>query len=627
MIHIPPSARSAALEATEEARRHAVEAAGEFRKSVRSLYSQVSCSDLSSIQAPDCRPLKGGSGWGSGAGGSGGGRDVEGAVTLDWRADPIESMSDLILTVYDGSPGGGISYHVHTLLLAYGGRKSGFVLEQIKGQGGSGSGSGGGANGGKKGSLRRQGSSSSGGFGRQGSSNSNVLAEHKVDVYVPPLAARHVPRFLDYVYGASPELSTDTAPSLRYLANRFDCRDLHREVTHRFVPRDLELGTAPKYCEMADELKDFELRDRSLRIMAERFERMNVGLLRRTSPRIVRSLVQCDKLSCGSEVLSEKVAEWLRLRDADAAEDDEKEVVRVISPLTDEDFYWLTHCQHMPTISPAEGLFYLSYGTRFPQVMNEVGSGSLASRCLAACAEDVATDRLASHLERPEADPLPLYENLEVKAKVRLLESTLLGARRSAASGGGGTEGRDAEKEDVRRTEELHARALDDAIAGQSTTESEDDVARAVVLGCGVAPANGLYLLRRRRTDRRSAPGGGRFDVAGGGGVAYEREAVWDGRRATFVVRPVDAGRYYVQYELVVRRPDGRTSTLYNSPAIAGSSDADGGAVPERGWEVVEEDDAAEGLDPPPRFVGRVERTAPSGRGTRRGKSLTRSVP
>ena len=104
-----------------------METTEEMMKAFQSFYSQVNCSDLSlSIQAPDCTHLKGG--------GRNDGND--GGVKLDWRADPFLSMSDLTLVVFDGRTdgGGGISYFAHTLVLAYGGRKSGFIADQIKSQ-------------------------------------------------------------------------------------------------------------------------------------------------------------------------------------------------------------------------------------------------------------------------------------------------------------------------------------------------------------------------------------------------------------------------------------------------------------------------------------------------------------
>ena len=83
---------------------------------------------------------------------------------------------------------------------------------------------------------------------------SNGNAEYRVEIFVPALAARHIPLFLDYVYGSSLKLTTQQAMPLRYLSNRFDCRDLHKEVTMRFIAQDLELNTAPQYCTMAGEM-------------------------------------------------------------------------------------------------------------------------------------------------------------------------------------------------------------------------------------------------------------------------------------------------------------------------------------------------------------------------------------
>ena len=128
--------------------------------------------------------------------------------------------------------------------MAFDGRRSGFVVEQMK-------------------QRRRKGG------------GDDATKERKIEIYVHPLAARHVPLFLDYIYGSKLELTTENAPPLRYLSNRFDVRDLHDAIHKSFLPRDLELSTAPRYCAAADQLKDYELRDRALRIMAERMERMN----------------------------------------------------------------------------------------------------------------------------------------------------------------------------------------------------------------------------------------------------------------------------------------------------------------------------------------------------------------
>lgn len=549
-INIPSSAREAAIETTDRA-----------KEMFNSFYSQVSCTDLSAIQS-ECN-FKGG-----------GSKDAEGAVSLDWRADPFLSMSDLTLVVYDGS--GSIPYHVHTLLLAYGGRKSGFVAEQIKGPQNK-------ARAGSKQnnthSIQRQNSNHSHG------NNSN--ADHKVDIFVPALAARHVPLFLDYVYGSSLKITTATAPSLRYLSNRLDCRDLHKEVTMRFIPQDLELNTAPQYCTMADELKDFEMRDKSIRLMAERFEKINVNLLKWMSPRMMRSVLQSERLECGSESLSVKVAQYLRLRDDISKEKTpEKEKNNHIAPLTDEDYYWLTHCAHMPKIHPKEGLFYFNHSVQYPQVMNEIGSGSLKSRCLAACSDRRAMEKLTLHLEDSERNPMELYADLEPKMKVQLLESSLVGAQKMIVG---------KEEEYSHRNENERDTQLSEKMMYKNNKES---LSKVVVLGSGVAAVNGLYHSKGNHAAAdKTTPGPRDLNNI----IVYEKEAVWKQQPVKFVLYSTTSGQYYTQYKLGVIQ-NTETKVLYNSPTFVGTR---GDGIPEQAWEV--EEDAVEGLHPPPQFVGRVE--------------------
>ena len=584
-----------------------METTEEMKKVFHSFYSQVSCTDLAAIQA-DCTPLKGGD------------DNMEGDVTLDWRADPFVSMSDLTLVVYDGT--GGTPYHVHSLLMAYGGRKSVYIAEQIKNQQNNK------AKRGKSNNSKRSSSAGSSGFNihRQSSGNSNESssnsAEYKVDIYVPAIAARHIPLFLDYIYGSTLKLTTSNAPSLRYLSNRFDCRDLHKEVTAKFIPQDLELNTAPQYCTHADELKDFELRDKSIRVMAERLERINVNALKILCPRMMRALLECDRLICEPCELSEKVAQYLRLRDdmisksesssskasSSSRKEHEDAQQQQLTPLTDEEFYWLTHVQHMPKISPKEALFYFNYGTRYPQVMDEVGSGSLKSRCLVACSDSWAMDKLTSHLEHSEHNRLELYEELEIKAKVQLLESSLVGAKKLMIEKEKQYKYRNESDRDVQLSDEIMYKSNKEiSIPSSNHNNKPGNVMKVVVLGAGVAPANGVYIYKssshHRGVDTNSHD------------IVYKKEAVWKNQKVTFVLYSTNSGQYYTQYKLGVRQNDhDRIRVLYNSPTVMGTSsssnDAIGTSIPEQAWEV--EDDAIEGLQPPPQFVGRMERQVSS---------------
>ena len=475
-------------------------------------------------------------------------------VQLDWRADADESMSDLTLVIYDGS--GGTPYHVHTLLLAFGGRRSNFVAEQLKQQ------------------------------------QKKNAKEYKIEIYVPPLAAVRMPAFLDYIYGDTVDLHTESAPPLRYLSNRFDVRELHAQIS-KFLLVDLELSTAPKYCMAADTLKDYELRDKSLRIMAERMERMDCNYLKELSPRLVRSLVQCERLGCGGEVLSEKIAQWLRVRDG-IDEGCSSSGNNSSAPLSDEDFYWITHTQQMPQISHHEALFYLNYGSKFPSVMNEVGPGSLKHRCLAATSGPWAMDKLVAHLEHPHDIKMDLYENLDIKLKVQLLEGALVGAKMLGQDKATQSSLRASLDRDIKASNEM----MQDKLACEQECPSIAKCEKVVVVGCGIATANGVYIANDRESI--ACP---KHNAAAE--LTYEKQAMYNGSRVTFLITPVKSGKYYTHFKLCVRQDNNTPKVLYTSPTSTGSESIRA-SIPQHGWEVEGEVDAESDVYPPPLFVGRV---------------------
>lgn len=592
MINLPSSAKEI-TEDTKRALSDFLEQASEFKpfdlqKKLEAATLAVGCSDLSAIQAiqlpSECADLKDGCN----------GRDMEGTVALDWKADPFTSMSDLTLLVYDGSGSGGVPYYVHTLLLLHGGRKSGFISEQIKLQ------------------------------------KNRSAGDYKIEIYLPPLAARYIPVFLDYIYGAQLKITTSNAPPLRYLANRFDLRNLYKEISTQFIPADLEIGTAPTYCTLSDELKDYELRDRAIKLMAERMEKLNVNSIKGLSPRLMRSLVQCEKLECESEVLSEKVAMWLRLhRDLELAREDSLLGTHEIhngvesrnasasimrkddnDTLTDEDFYWITHVQFMPRISPKEALFYLKFGAQFSQVMNEIGSGSLKSRCLAAFSGEWAMDKLASHLENKDATPFDMYANLDLESKVELLEASIVGAKKILTEKKDASEQQVSMEKDIQRSDEIMYKTNYEC---SSSSSPADKITKVVVMGCGIGPANGIYIYKDSSMNERTTSGS---NIINNKSIVYEKEAIWNQKRVTFVLFPTTSGQYYSQHKLAVRPSNSeQTQNLYNSPTVMGLS----GVIPELSWEV---EGDMEGIHPPPQFVGKIEQ----GPAKSWNKSLTHSV-
>ena len=116
------------------------------------------------------------------------------------------------------------------------------------------------------------------------------------------------------------------------------------------------------------------------------------------------------------------------------------------------------------------------------------------------------------------------------------------------------------------------------------------DSKKVVVLGCGIPPANGIYVdsSSPRKSSRNDGPAGE---------AIYQKEAEWNGSPVTFFLEAAKSGNFYVHYKLCARQSD-RTRVLYTSPIVTG------GGMPEKGWEVEGEE---EGIGGPPLFVGRIE--------------------
>jgi hypothetical protein len=75
------------------------------------------------------------------------------------------------------------------------------------------------------------------------------------DIHLPPLAASVVPCLLDYMYGASLVISTQSATSLYYLGNFFRIKDLQQRAME-FCRKDLSLQNAHLYYKHAKRLEE-----------------------------------------------------------------------------------------------------------------------------------------------------------------------------------------------------------------------------------------------------------------------------------------------------------------------------------------------------------------------------------
>ena len=217
--------------------------------------------------------------------------------------------------------------------------------------------------------------------------------------------------------------------------------------------------------------------------------------------------------------------------------------------------------------------------------------------------------------------------------KIRLLESSLVGAKMIMMEKEKEHSRQDEGRTDMQISEDIMFKNNKAVSANNNGSASTTKV---VVLGAGLSPANGIYLYNGAGTHTMTS------DVSStrhhhqqkqlqdhhclrdNGMLVFEKEAVWNQQRVTFLLYPVSSGQYYTQYKLGVRSQTAPTTkVLYNSPTTVvarGANGLDGGVtIPEQAWEV--EDDATEGLHPPPQFVGRVVQPVSTW-----NKSLTHSL-
>jgi hypothetical protein len=265
------------------------------------------------------------------------------AIKPTWRMDPRQSFSDMVLVIKDGRQSH--IYHVHKADLTTGERKSGLLVKLI-------------------------GNSRSSGDSRQ---RKNVL-EVTVDLY----SAQFIPFLLDYIYDDKLDLNATIAPALRRLANQFDVRILYSLVSS-FIQQDLSEETVSTYLEQADLVHDSELTDVAMIIAVQSFDLIPNKEIGKIPPQVLQQMVSDKDLNAPTpERLCQRIATYMRSR---------------VRDIDDESFFFLTHANILPKISPGEALWFLSYGlANFPGVMNDEGDGgyeaSLKYRCILAASKN-----------------------------------------------------------------------------------------------------------------------------------------------------------------------------------------------------------------------------------------------
>jgi len=308
---------------------------------------------------------------------------------LDWRQNPNISLSDWTVVVYDGKESA--VYHIHKSEVGHGPRRSKFLAAKFD------------------------------------EDEHADVTDPNTEVYLPSRVAALFPEFLDYVYSDTLRLTTRNVLALKHLANHFDVRALYTK-TDSFVQSDLNLKTAPTYCTEADLVLDEDVQKKAVQLMAENFGRMDMMVITQLPAKMFKEVLSSPHLDVESEFLSNKVAQFMRFTDGSA--------------ISDEMLFMLTHPQIMPMISSDEAFFFLNWGLKYPQVLDEGGDASLRNRCIEAVARSWMTT-LAGPIAtlRPEAatginagnlnqECAFNYSSLPADIKVEIFEASILAAKR-----------------------------------------------------------------------------------------------------------------------------------------------------------------------------------------------------
>ena len=311
------------------------------------------------------------------------------AFKLDWRQNPNISLSDWTVVVYDGKESA--VYHIHKSEVGLGPRRSKFLDAKFD------------------------------------EDEHADVTDPNTEVYLPSRVAALFPEFLDYVYSDTLQLTTRNVLALKHLANHFDVRALYKK-TDSFVQSDLNLKTAPTYCTEADLVLDEDVQKKTVQIMAENFGRMDMTVITQLPAKMFKEVLSSPHLDVESEFLSNKVAQFMRFTDGSA--------------ISDEMLFMLTHPQIMPMISSDEAFFFLNWGLKYPQVLDEGDDASLRNRCIEAVARSWMTT-LAGPIAtlRPEAatginsgnlnpECAFNYSSLPAGIKVEIFEASILAAKR-----------------------------------------------------------------------------------------------------------------------------------------------------------------------------------------------------
>jgi hypothetical protein len=263
-------------------------------------------------------------------------------IKLDWRADPVTSMSDWILAVHDGAKQH--VYHIHKCVVTFGDRKSGFLAREI----------------GKT-------------LGREKANEEHNVTETVCGKYVTIF----IPILLDYIYSNRLHLNSECVVPLRALAIQFDVKPLVR-MTSSYIQENLNINTATLYLKQAHFSRDKELSGIAMQEVIGLFDHLPEESLCLVPPELFQQVISNQALDCPSaERLSQRIATYIRGN---------------VDQVDDETFFFLTHCQVVPSICPTEAMWYLHFAsTKFENILVDTSmggyEGTLKYRCMIAASK------------------------------------------------------------------------------------------------------------------------------------------------------------------------------------------------------------------------------------------------
>jgi hypothetical protein len=267
---------------------------------------------------------------------------MDAGIRLDWRMDPVKSMSDWTLAIHDGTKQH--VYHIHKCVITFGDRKSGFLVHEI----------------GKN-------------LGREKATDEQNFTEIVCGKYV----AICVPMLLDYIYTNKVRLDSECAAPLRSLAIQFDVRPLVK-ITTSYIQENLNIETATLYIKQAHMSKDKELIGLAMQLVIGHFNRLPDETLHFVPPELFQKVISNQNLDCPTaERLSQRISTFIRGNE---------------DQVDDETFFFLTHCQVVPSVCPTEAMWYLHFATnKFENVLFDTSmggyEGSLKYRCMIAASK------------------------------------------------------------------------------------------------------------------------------------------------------------------------------------------------------------------------------------------------